>query len=148
MRILNNLYQNYNKPSFKSKIDPITVLEAVRGDLYNFTVLDNVPRINALARITEIPKERIIEKTQNQTNLKSFMSAIGAVIKNRYPQYEKASEQFEKRLARRLEKNGEITLIDLFDCTEAFAKKFNYSADINFNEGEKKFFNNFLDKCI
>ena len=49
---------------------------------------------------------------------------------------------------KKLEKNGEITLIDLFDCTEAFAKKFNYSADINFNEGEKKFFNNFLDKCI
>ena len=59
MRILNNQYQNYNKPSFKSKIDPITVLEAVRGDLYNFTVLDNVPRINALARITEIPKNEL-----------------------------------------------------------------------------------------
>lgn len=140
---------NYpNSMAFNGKMRTRFILESVGGHYLQMSNGDELCRIQELSGITGVPAEKLSKKLSNYLDLRLFMSSVGAVLKNRFPKFEKAGEKFTNDLFKLISKPQNLEIQNVEKLIAKYDKKLGNVTEINLSDGEKKFFNNYIDNCF
>ncbi|PWL77111.1 hypothetical protein DBY21_05425 [Candidatus Gastranaerophilales bacterium] len=137
--------KNVSSNSFTGKIRTRILLESIGGNIINMSKRDNSIRLDGFSSITDIPKEKLAEKLYNESNLQLFMDSLCNVVKQRYPKLLEAGQKYKDDLFMLL-LSGQLGSKKAFvDLSNKYDKKFGRYLNINLDEGEKRFFQKYID---
>ncbi len=137
--------KNVSSNSFTGKIRTRILLESIGGNIINMSKRDNSIRLDGFSSITDIPKEKLAEKLYNESNLQLFMNSLCNVVKQRYPKLFEAGQKYKDDLFMLL-LSGQLGSKKAFvDLSNKYDKKFGRYLNINLDEGEKRFFQKYID---
>lgn len=137
--------KNVSSNSFTGKIRTRILLESIGGNIINMSKRDNSIRLDGFSSITDIPKEKLAEKLYNESNLQLFMDSLCNVVKQRYPKLLEAGQKYKDDLLMLL-LSGQLGSKKAFvDLSNKYDKKFGRYLNINLDEGEKRFFQKYID---
>lgn len=136
---------NTSSNSFTGKIRTRILLESLGGNVINMNKRDNSIRLDGFSSITDIPKEKLAEKLCNVSNLQLFMNSLCNVIKQHSPKLAEAEQKYKDDLFMLLF-SGQLGSKKAFvDLSNKYDKKFGRYININLDEGEKRFFQKYID---
>ena len=140
---INNFQTSSN--SFTGKIRTRILLESLGGNIIDMNKNDKSLRLNGFSAITGIPKEKLENKLSEVESLRLFTDSLRNVLNKNYPKLAIAAEKYKDDLFLLLFKGKLGSKADFNRIGAKYDKTFGRYVDINIDEGEKRFFNRYIE---
>lgn len=145
MKISNSFSTNSYNQNFNGKMRTRILLETISGHFVNINKTDNADRFEGISSITDIPVKKLKTKLKDEIDLKIYIDAFGRFIGEKFPELFEESRNYTDDLFKMLFA-GQLGSRTAFNkIADKYDKKLGRFVDINIDEGEKLFFNKYLD---